>query len=430
VLSLFNAPLVANLPPTTFAVATGHFRGANAPLDAATASFRDGTLSVLLGNGDGSFQSARTIGLGASAFINSVAVGDLGNGHDDIVVGNGNGTVEVLRGNGDGTFQSPQAIQVGSAGGVALGDFLGNGRQDIVTYTANGIVNLLPNNGNGTFGSPITTQTGVGLGQVTVGDFFRNGHFGLAFTTSTIPISVFDSGTPTGVLVLRTNNDGTFQNAGGFLAGFGTDSLAVGDFAGHGRIDLATGDRGAVVFGFGTVSVLLNQEGQPAPTTTSLTADGTPSGSVTFFDGSTALGTATLDANGQATLSTAFTDAGDHAITAVYSGDEGSASSSSGPVALTVSQAVTATTLTADLSPADASVVLTAEVTVPGQDKGTPSGTVTFFDGSTALGTATLDANGRAVLTVTGVAVGDVVTAAYNGDASCQASTSDSFTVV
>ena len=228
-----------------------------------------GQLNVFLSNGDGTFAAPETFTVGTAA--NDVVVADLrGDGKLDLITSapaaGGQTAVEVLFGNGDGTFQNPVTVFTGAGGKLAVGDFLGNGRQDIVTFTSSGTVNLLENNGDGTFASPITTQTGVGLDQVTVGDFFQKGHFGLAFTTRTIPISAFDSGTPTGVLVLRANNDGTFQSAGGFLTGFDAVSLTVGDFAGHGKIDLATGDRGAVVFGFGTVSVLRNQGSPAAPT--------------------------------------------------------------------------------------------------------------------------------------------------------------------
>jgi hypothetical protein len=242
--TLFNAPLIANLPAFPLAEATGHFRGANAPLDAVTVS-RDGTVSVLLGNGDGTFQAPENIRLGTNAFTNSVAVGDLGNGHPDIVVGNGNGTVDVLLGNGDGTFQAPEVLQVGgTAGGVALGDFLGNGRQDIVLVRARGTVSVLLNNGDGTFGAPIDTALPkTPFGDVTslaVGDFNHDGRDGLAVSSDA------------GVEVLRGNGDGTFALENTIHFGVNSfDHTAVGtfqvqtaDLRGNGETDLVvvTGD--------------------------------------------------------------------------------------------------------------------------------------------------------------------------------------------
>jgi hypothetical protein len=174
----------------------------------------------------------------------------------------------VLSGNGDGTFGSPATVFTGAAGKLAVGDFLANGRQDIVTYTRSGTVNLLANNGDGTFPSPITTQTGLSLGAVTVGDFFRDGKFSLAFILLLDGDGDFDDATTGGgVSVLRSNGDGTFQSPVNFLVGVDSRSLVVGDFAGHGLFDLATADFGAGSVGPGTVSVLLNQAGTTAPPT-------------------------------------------------------------------------------------------------------------------------------------------------------------------
>ena len=73
----------------------------------------DNTVSVLLGNGDGTFQPAQAFAVGSAPF--AVAVADLGNGQADIVTANaGDNTVSVLLGNGDGTFQPAQAFAVGS----------------------------------------------------------------------------------------------------------------------------------------------------------------------------------------------------------------------------------------------------------------------------------------------------------------------------
>jgi hypothetical protein len=201
--SLFNAPLIANLPANPDGVATGHLRGPNAPLDAVTANL-NGTVSVLLGNGDGSFQSPVNLPVFAStSSIQSLAVGDLlGNGRQDIVVSNGS-TVQVLLGNGDGTFGAPQTVETApfGVGDVRLGDFLGNGRQDILT-AEHGRVRVLLSNADGTFQAPIDTAiSGVEsnhINQVAVGDFNHDGKAGLAI------------GASNGIEVFRGNGDGTF----------------------------------------------------------------------------------------------------------------------------------------------------------------------------------------------------------------------------
>jgi hypothetical protein len=202
-LSVFNAPLVANLPDSPDAVATGHLRGAGAPLDAVTVN-RHGTVSVLLGNGDGTFQSPVNISVDGSSFTHSLAVGDLlGNGIQDIVTSNGR-TVQVLLGNGDGTFQSPLSVESVplSVGDVTVGDFLGNGRQDILTVE-HGRVSVLLSNGDGTFQAPIDTPiAGVEFNhfhQLAVGDFNHDGTPGLAVAASD------------GIEIFRGNGDGTFS---------------------------------------------------------------------------------------------------------------------------------------------------------------------------------------------------------------------------
>jgi autotransporter-associated beta strand protein len=134
-------------------------------------------------------------------------------------------------------------------------------------------------------------------------------------------------------------------------------------------------------------------------------AAGTPTGSVTFFDGATALGTAPLDGNGQATLTTAALAVGDHTLTVSYNGDGGGlfAGSTSDVLTQTVAPAAVTLALAADANPADPGQTVNLSVTVaaaaPGA--GTPTGFVTFLDGDTVLGTAQLDGNGQAALAVT-----------------------------
>ena len=120
-----------------------------------------------------------------------------------------------------------------------------------------------------------------------------------------------------------------------------------------------------------------------------------PSGTVTFMNGSTALGTAqTVNAAGVATFAGTYPN-GSYSFTAVYSGDAGFNASTSAAAPLTVSSAV-ATVTTANVAPATASfgqnVVLTS-TTLAGTTPAT-GGTVTFLAGSVTLGTATVGANG------------------------------------
>src|SRR5262249_2847363 len=122
---------------------------------------------------------------------------------------------------------------------------------------------------------------------------------------------------------------------------------------------------------------------------------GTPTGTVTFRDGTTDLGRAILDTSGVARFSTNGPSGGPHTISAVYGGDAGFATSVSNSILQLVNGASTSTTVTAsaDTSVFGQSVTLTATV---GGTMGTPTGSVTFKDGTTVLGTASLNVSGTA----------------------------------
>jgi hypothetical protein len=208
---------------------------------------------VLLGNGDGTFQDSQTIQVADDSFI--IATADLrGNGKFDLVTTSRHGFVDVLLGNGDGSFQSPNAIHVGDdLIGLAVGDFNGDGKLDLAVTEFGHIgghsssIHILSGNGDGTFQDSATIPVGQGDDAVVAGDFFGDGKLSLAVTDS------FGNT----VSVLRGNGDGTFQNAIRYLVGdSGTapNSLTVGDFLGHGKIDLAVTNLTS-----NDVSVLLNQ---------------------------------------------------------------------------------------------------------------------------------------------------------------------------
>ncbi|WP_316782051.1 beta strand repeat-containing protein, partial [Streptomyces sasae] len=158
---------------------------------------------------------------------------------------------------------------------------------------------------------------------------------------------------------------------------------------------------------------------------------GTPSGTVTFFDGMTSLGTGTLDGSGVATLSVSNLSVGNHSLTAAYGGSANFNGSTSAVDTQTVNPANTMTALTSSPDPSvtGQAKVLTATVTAVAPGTGTPSGSVTFFDGMTSLGTGTLDGSGVATLSVSNLSVGNhSLTAAYGGSGSYNGSTSSADT--
>jgi hypothetical protein len=146
---------------------------------------------------------------------------------------------------------------------------------------------------------------------------------------------------------------------------------------------------------------------------------GTPSGPVTFSDGATTLGSSTLDNNGKASLSISSLSVGTHSIVAKYGADNNFLESASVAASATVNKSPTVTTLAATPNPSvfGQTVTLTASVAASGGGSGAPSGTITFNDAGTALGTSALDNNGRATFTVSTLAVGThTLTASYGGD--------------
>jgi hypothetical protein len=242
----FAAPIAFNLPAAPQAVATGHFEGNNAPLDVVSAN-ANGVVSVFLGQSCGILQNPVNVHVGGNP--TSVAVGDfLGNGVQDIVTANSNGTVNVVLSNGNGSFATPTSIALGATPvGVAVGDFNGDGKLDVVTANSNGTVSVLAGNGKGGFAAPVTTKLSGAFTSVAVGDFNGDGKPDLVV------------GTTTGLDVLVGNGNSTFglkqtvsfaRIINGFVLNGGVDSVAVGNFQGHGNEDIVA-DSG------GSLSVLL-----------------------------------------------------------------------------------------------------------------------------------------------------------------------------
>lgn len=239
------------------------------------------------------------------------------------------------------------------------------------------------------------------------------------------------------------------QFVGALLDG---DGLALAEVGLHGLVFRADGfgDRNTLYFAsqfnnendglFGAITtglVSMTRVSAPDPTantSVTITANvaagpgnpGTPTGTVTFLDGSIRLGTAQLT-NGSATLDATFTDVGIHAIAAQYSGD-GVFLPSSERIPLQVTGLATMLTLIAPANAAPNSpVTLTATITSAG---GTPTGQIVFLDGTTRLGSAALDATGVAALRINTLAAGvHSLTASYSGDGQFSGTTSAAVTI-
>jgi hypothetical protein len=164
-----------------------------------------------------------------------------------------------------------------------------------------------------------------------------------------------------------------------------------------------------------------------ASVASTIPGQGTPTGTVSFMDGSTVLATSTLNTAARATFRTKALVAGSHSITAVYSGDAVFATSTSPVLTQSVNPDGTTTAIVSSKNPSvfGQSVTFTATVKPVAPGSGAPTGIVTFYDGSIAVGTGTLDSSEHAKLTISALSVGThSITAVYGGDPNFTTSTS------
>src|ERR1017187_9662030 len=285
---------------TPYGVVVGDFNG-DGKVDLAITNATDNKVSILLGNGDGTFQPQATYNVGGQP--GPITVGDFnGDGKLDLAIGNLTGqSISVLIGNGDGTFR-PQ-VTYSTSGvtpiSIAVGDFTGAGKLDIVIadypYST---VQIMIGNGNGTFQpglastgtAPVAIAPGhfdgsgwleiveysqIGGGNILQGGpagFFASlpGHFDWdtyapTYYASSIAVGDFNrdgkldlavthpSNNTVGIIL--GNGDGTFQPEIGYGVGSSPYSVAVGDFNGDGIPDLAVTNAAG-----NTVSILFSEQ--------------------------------------------------------------------------------------------------------------------------------------------------------------------------
>jgi hypothetical protein len=364
-----SPPAGSGLDPLAATVAD--FNG-DGKLDIAVADYArntgvPGSVTILLGNGDGTFtQAAATPPTGDSPV--SITAADFnGDGKMDLAVANSYddvsqpGSITILLGKGDGTF-TPAAASPATGyipGSVAFGDFNGDGKVDLVapgsvvlgSSTAPGNATVLLGNGDGTFTSAVTPTTGVTPIFTAVGDFNGDGlddlatanNFSSTVTVDLSQITETSTATINGVSIVGTGShqvDASYSGDTNYAAALSTPiSLTAQPVS---TALSLTPNPGASNYGqqVSLIATLSPSSAQAQNAT----------GTVTFSSGTTTLGTASL-AGGTATLNLTSLSAGTDSITASYPGDTNFAASSS-----TATVTVVAPDFSVGLSPTSLSV--------------------------------------------------------------------------
>jgi hypothetical protein len=250
-------PLLSFAVPAAFALATGDFDGdgkadlAVVESDGAT----NGLLDIYLGNGDGTFHKSGDYQTGASTA--SIAVADFnGDGFLDVAVANKGfdkpGSVMVFFGTGKGTLKKPATYKMlGGPYGIAAADLNGDHHPDLaVAEDTGGSVAVLINDGTGKFLKPVVYSVGGGEAvDVKIADLRHDGRNDLAVVNASL----------SSIEVLLNNGDGTFGAAKSYPTSLpgestGADGVAIADFNLDGKLDLAASNQdgnSALLYGKG-----------------------------------------------------------------------------------------------------------------------------------------------------------------------------------
>ena len=408
----------------------------------------NGGLLIILGNGDGSFQTPVLYPTGDVA---SIAMGDFNNDglFDFAVTDNSQQNVTFLLGKGDGTFtKEPAVISTNVVTrGIVAADLNGDGKDDIAYAVATAVpgsklfdLYVALGKGDGTFQSPTLVASQIGE-FLTSGDTNGDGKADVIAATITEPGGGLIGNS---LFVLLGNGDGTFQTPVAYTSDIPSDPH-LADVNGDGIPDIiAGGSTGALVYiGNGDGTFQPYQEpsiGGFALTYAVNAGDYNNKGNADLIgtDADTPRAADTMSQVTQTSTASALTSVaifplgtGVHQVDARYSGDSIYVGSLSNSVPLTAAPVNTSLTLTSSPTTANLTglaVTLTAVLspyTVGPPTTTTNGDLVNFYSGATFLGSGTLS-NGVATLTTTALVTGsDSLTAVFPGDSNYNPSTSN-----
>jgi len=240
----FTSPADYTTGTLPFANATADFNGDHI-LDIAVVNYSSNNVSVLLGNGDGTFQPQRVYAVGTEPA--AIVTADFnGDGVPDIAVADEIGrTIAVLinKADGTGTFKPAVLYPAGQAPrGIVAGSLRNNGIMDlVVANNLGGNVTVFLGKGDGTFQPGVNYNADVNPKSVTLGDFSNNGILDIACANHNT----------NDVSILMGNGDGTFKPAVNYPVGTDPRHVVTYDFNKDGKLDLATANGGE-----STVSIL------------------------------------------------------------------------------------------------------------------------------------------------------------------------------
>jgi hypothetical protein len=271
--------------------------------------FNAGATQIFLGNGDGTFSNANNY-IGSYIGGGSMAVADFNlDGNLDIAADG-----SVLLGNGNGTFQGiqtgllPPTTQSAEPTVSVAGDFENNGKVDVAAVSVLNALSIFRNNGSGQLsliGTYTLPQNAGQVGQMVAGDFNGDGNLDLLMTAG-------NAASEWGYILLLGNGNGSFQTPAYYSEGSGDPrAISVADFNGDKKLDLAVAVYNPAA-GNEFVAILLgNGDGTfAAPVSyfggnSVLVADYNGDGKLDIASGANSIGTAILYGNGDGTFQAA-----------------------------------------------------------------------------------------------------------------------------